>query len=82
MKYMVTWTRNAQNDLADIWMNAADRQAVRDAANRIDRALERNPETLGHPLGDDRVYADAPLAVTFSVSPPDRRVWVWQVERI
>ncbi len=82
MKYMVTWTRNAQNDLADIWMNAADRPAVRDAAHRIDRALERRPENLGQVVGDDRIYADAPLAVTFSVSPDDCRVKVWQVEQV
>ncbi len=82
MKFMVTWTRNAQNDLAEIWMNAVDRQAVRDAANRIDRVLERNPERLGRPVRSDRAYADAPLAVTFSVSPADRRVWVWQVEPV
>jgi plasmid stabilization system protein ParE len=82
MKYMVTWTRNAQNDLADIWMNATDRQSVRDAANRIDRALERNPERLGQSLGDDRVYVDAPLAVTFAVFPADCRVRVWQVEQV
>jgi hypothetical protein len=42
MKYTVVWLLQAENELADIWNNASDRQAVADAADRIDWHLSRD----------------------------------------
>jgi hypothetical protein len=71
---MVTWTASAHNDLASIWISALDRQEVTQATHRIDQALKRDPDKLGRPIGDDRIYVDRPLAVTFTVSIADCRV--------
>jgi hypothetical protein len=68
--------------LADIWIQAADRQAVTDAADRIDRALARDADRKGQVFHGRRVLVDAPLAVTFAVSVDDCLVTVSQVDRV
>jgi hypothetical protein len=50
MRFTVIWTGAAQNELALIWTQALDRQAVADAANRIDRLLRFAPMTAGEEL--------------------------------
>jgi plasmid stabilization system protein ParE len=79
MPFTVVWLPTAQDALADIWVHSADRQAVADAANRIDRALRLKPESLGRPQQGYRVYADPPLIVAYQVLPDDRLVRVVQV---
>jgi hypothetical protein len=81
MKYTVVWVPSALNDLADIWNKAADRKAVTDAANRIDRTLKYDAERQGHEFNGERALFELPLAVTFTVSPDDRMVHVLQVRR-
>jgi len=44
--YTVEWTSTAEDQLADIWLNAADPPAVTAAQATIDDLLARNP--LGH----------------------------------
>lgn len=82
MKYTVVWLPTAEARLADIWNQAADRQEVANASDRIEQELRRDAPQKGAPLGDCRHYADAPLAVTFHVSPDDRMVTVIEVERV
>ena len=83
MKYMVTWLPSALNDLADIWNHALDRQAVTDAANRIEQALEKNADQKGQiHYGIRRIYVDAPLAVVFTPYPDDCRGFVIQIRRL
>jgi plasmid stabilization system protein ParE len=82
MRYTVTWLPAAQDELANIWNQAADRQAVTNAANRIDRTLLWNAEQKGRPDNGRRILIDLPLAVTFTVSPDDRLVRVVWVERV
>jgi hypothetical protein len=47
MKYTVIWKPAAEQKLADIWLQSTDRQAVTDAADRIDRLLKYSPGTVG-----------------------------------
>jgi len=82
MRYTVTWLSAALDELMRLWTQAADRQAVTDAANRIDRVLAVDPERQGRPLGSQRVLVEPPLVVTFQVIPDDRMVRVLQVSRI
>ncbi len=82
MRYTVTWLPAAQDELANIWNQASDRQAVAIAANRIDRTLLRDADQKGWPDNGQRILIDPPLAVTFTVSPDDRLVRVFWVERI
>src|SRR2546426_1104310 len=39
MTFTVTYKPSAEQELADVWINAPDRQAVTAAANRIDQFL-------------------------------------------
>jgi plasmid stabilization system protein ParE len=79
MRYTVVWSVAAQNELARIWLQASDRQAVTKAANRIDAILAVSPETKGEEFYRDRLIVDPPLHVVFAVSPDDRRVEVLHI---
>ena len=76
MVYTLTYTPSAQDDLALVWVNAPDRQAVADASDRIDRELRVDPDLKGQPQEDHRVYVHYPLAVAYEVIPDDRLVRV------
>jgi hypothetical protein len=80
MRYTVVYDPAAENELINIWMHAPDPNAVEDASNDIDRQLNRSPERSGHPFGPNRRLTVYPLAVEFTVSPPDRMVRVIRVE--
>jgi hypothetical protein len=69
MRYTVTWRRAALNQLAIIWMNALDRQAVTDAADALDALLRIDAHLVGESRsGNTRVLAETPLVVCFSTS--------------
>ncbi len=79
MRYTVVWLPSARNELARIWMGAADPGAATTAANRIDRFLRIAPLSLGRAQGASRRLVLGPLDVIFTVSPPDRLVTVTRV---
>ena len=81
MRYTVAWEQAAEDELILIWMNAVDKEAVRDAADQIDPILAVDPETKGEEFYGDRLLVVAPLSVTFSVLPDDRLVKVLSVWR-
>jgi hypothetical protein len=82
MKWTVVWQLNARNDLAELWNNGPDRTAIRNAADRIDWLLMRNPLGQGEAReGNTRILVEAPLAVYFTVSEPDCMVSVFDVWR-
>jgi hypothetical protein len=80
MTYTVTWLREAEEALADVWLRASDRRAVTAAAHRIERKLRRDAHTKGSPVDDTRVIFDDLLAVTFTVSPDDCLVTITWVQ--
>jgi len=83
MTYTVVWTPSAEDELAEIWNQAADQQAVADASNRIDRLLRRNPLDLIEPVHEGLFsFVAEPLAILLEVEPDDRLVRVVQVKRI
>jgi hypothetical protein len=71
MRWTVTTPPEAENELSDIWLSAADRQEVTRAAAIIDRGLARNPLGWGTDQGSHRSWTVAPLTVTYTVSPDD-----------
>ncbi|MCI0463391.1 MAG: hypothetical protein L0Z62_41165 [Gemmataceae bacterium] len=81
MRYTVVWTPAATDQLADLWVGASDRQAVTDAADRLELALRDDPDTKAHPFGRFYVLTDDPLAVLFEILPDDCLVRVVQVRR-
>ena len=80
MKYTVVNAPVADQQLADIWLKAADRQSVADAFNRIESSLKNDAHLQGreHPSGW-RVMTVLPLVVAFHVSQDDRLVKVISV---
>jgi hypothetical protein len=80
VKYTVVWSPDAEQELADIWNKAADRESVASAANFLDRELARDP---GH-VGESRQFGQRithclPLGVRFAIQEEDRLVRVLAV---
>jgi hypothetical protein len=75
--YDVDWLPDALQALADLWVQAADRQAVTDAQAEIDRTLAQDPLSTGHPLPEGLYrLVVPPLAVLYSVDQTRRHVAV------
>jgi hypothetical protein len=74
MPYTVTSDRTVQDELAVIWMQASDRDAVSRAANEIDRLLRLFPLTRGVAHDSFRTITVGPLTAVYRVSPDDRIV--------
>jgi hypothetical protein len=82
MNYAVEWTEPAEEQLADIWTNGPDRDAVTAAANRVESLLRRDPFGQGESRGgNDRLMFEEPLSVYYRVDPINRIVWVISVGR-
>jgi hypothetical protein len=47
MHYTVVWEEDALDDLAQIWMQSANRNSVNAASNQVDKELAYSPETKG-----------------------------------
>ena len=82
-RFTVVWAPDAEDQLAEIWTNAADRVAVTAAANSIDRELGEDPVRIGTADSEGlfRVVRP-PLLVLFEVREPDRIVEISYVRRI
>jgi hypothetical protein len=82
MRYTVLWVPRAEQELADIWTNAADRDAVTRAAHEIDQRLQRDAPNQGdsRPAGR-RILFVPPLGVIFKVEELDRIARVYHVWR-
>ena len=52
MKYTVLWAPDAENDLAAIWLSAADRAAVQSAGDQIDALLKSDTHLRGESRQD------------------------------
>jgi predicted trehalose synthase len=79
-RYTVVWLQDAINELGDIWLAATDRNAVSEASEEIDRALQSDAATKGKLLSEGlRVYDASPLRAVFSVSDSDRKVEVARI---
>jgi plasmid stabilization system protein ParE len=79
MRFTVTWHPSAEEELAKIWVRSTDRAAIAQAANLIDQLLTANPTAQGEDFYGDRLLVVLPLAVTFTISEPDRAVRILQV---
>ncbi len=80
MTYTVSWSAKALAKLAHIWSEAADRQAVTDAADQIDATLRISPNDVGESREyPRRIFFVGPLAIYFKISEADRCVLVLSV---
>jgi hypothetical protein len=82
-KYTVVWHQGAQEELAELWMDARDRNAVTIAANVIDRELSQNAAAKGVEVSEGlRALFTPPLRILFTVNEDDRVVEVLRVKRL
>jgi hypothetical protein len=80
MKWTVTYLPASQDDLANIWLNAPDPQAVAEAADAIDHILTIKPLGAGESrAGSSRIIIAHPLTVLYDVYPEDTLVEVFAV---
>ena len=82
MKYTVLWKPAAEQQVAQLWNEAADRAAVGAAADDIDALLRHDPQTRGESrFPPMRILIVPPLAVIFTAKDDDRTVLVSDVWR-
>ncbi|MHC4176588.1 MAG: type II toxin-antitoxin system RelE/ParE family toxin [Planctomycetota bacterium] len=83
MSYTVVWKPAAEEELAQLWTDADDRNAVTAAADEIDRLLRSSPHKQGESRrGSVRVVFIDPIGVFFDVQDQDRLVSVLRVWRV
>jgi mRNA-degrading endonuclease RelE of RelBE toxin-antitoxin system len=83
MKWTVVYLPSADSDLADIWMDSSNRQAVSDAADIIGTELSRRPLDVGESReGKMRLIIQLPLIVFYDVVPDDLKVTVWHIKKL
>lgn len=82
-RYTVVWLPPAEDQLADIWVGAADRAAVTAASSEIDARLAIDPLTKGLAVSEGlRQITVPPLKAFFEVHPLDRLVEVTGVRQV
>lgn len=81
MNYSVIWVPNSEQELAEEWLGAADRNAVTAASHALDRDLARDPHGRGIPRSRAPGYmaAELPLCVEYEVIEADKMVRVLHV---
>ncbi len=80
MNFSVEYVTEAENALAEAWLQASDPGAVTAAQNEIDRMLARDPIGSGQHLHEGLYQiVEPPLTVFYAVDVPRRRVEVSQV---
>jgi hypothetical protein len=81
VRFTVVWHRDAEAQLAGLWLAAIDKSSIARAADRVDIDLAVDPETKGVAItGGRRILAFPPLLVYFEVSELDRLARVAFVE--
>jgi plasmid stabilization system protein ParE len=82
-RYTVVWHRSTQDELAEIWTVARDRNAVTAAVHIIDVELTHDAATKGVDVSEGlRAFFAPPLRVLFTVDEGDRLVEVVRVRRL
>jgi hypothetical protein len=84
MSYRVDWTKSAEQDLAALWTDSTDRNAVTAAAEWLDDHLARDPLHFGQPWASSvhRIAVRDPIGIEFEVIEDDKRVIVHGVFEI
>ena len=81
MNYTVTWTPDAEQALAAVWLAAGDRIAVAAASHRLDQDLEHDPFARGIPRNSsvNRTAIELPLGIDYEIIEDDKKVRVLRV---
>jgi hypothetical protein len=88
IRYTVTTTSVADDQLASIWLNSpGERPAITRASSELERSLHFDADQKGipDPVPDNpaqRVLDYFPLQAYFHVSEPDRLVTIFRFEKL
>lgn len=83
MTWRVGFKKSAEDELAEIWMRAPDRQAVTASANHIEQMLRDDPWGCGESRGGSlHVVIEEPLAALYEIDDEDYFVHVLKVWRV
>lgn len=77
IRFTVLWRKELPDELATLWCDSTERDAISKAANQIDRELLIDAHLKGDGLdsGERRLIL-GPIAVYFRVDEGDRKVFV------
>ena len=80
MNFSVIWMPDAEEALAEIWLQADDRAAIVAAGDRLDRSLTRDPFGVSESrTGATRIVFVPPLVALFDADLKARTVRVTSV---
>ena len=79
MRFTVIWSQAAQSQLAELWVNATDRNAVTRASHQIDQLLAIDPDQQGIDFYGDWLLVVTPLQVVYRIIPADMQVVIDRV---
>ena len=82
MIFGVVWVPTAQNDLASIWLAAADPDAVTRASHQIDVILAWDADHQGRAFADTRILVVPPLLAVFDAYPDDAIAVVLELQEL
>ncbi len=83
MKYTLIWKPAVEDRLAQLWIEATDRQAIASAADEIDRYLRTHPSSVGEARDAlTRILIADPLAIIYEVNELDCMVYILGVWKI
>jgi hypothetical protein len=63
MRFTVTWTEDARDELTAIWLRSSDRGAITAACDGIDQLLRDDAHLKGAPYLERLVFGIAPITV-------------------
>jgi hypothetical protein len=79
MRFTIDYDRDAEDNLADIWLGAADPAAVTRASAAVEHALATNPMQGDYLSEGLWRFLAPPLAVHYSIDTPRRHVQITHV---
>jgi hypothetical protein len=83
IRYTVFWLKSARDELAALWLDASDRNAVTAAAYTVDIQLTQDAASKGRELHEGlRILLVAPLRAIFTVNQDDLTVEIVRVTSV
>ena len=77
VRYTVLWRKGLDDELATLWFNSPDRQAITTAADRIDSELLIDAHLKGDVLQEGiKSLTCEPLTAYYRIDEADRKVFV------
>jgi hypothetical protein len=79
-RYTVIQPEWVEDQLAELWLNAVDKQSVTAASHQLDQELRSDAENKGEQVDNKlRKLVVGPLWVYYTVHPDDCIVKVWSI---